>query len=331
MDDAFIISGAYARTDKSKSPEERIAITIEEVGLSVLLTTVTSVVAFSLGSLSSIPAVIWVVEYAAVTIAVDFVLQVTFFVALIVLDERRVQEKRRDWLVCMTVKSRVGEDDDDDDELGESSFDRFMGWFAEQLFRPWVQVLVVLTFTGLLVGNIFSTLELKQEFQFTDVVPTGSYVTGFWDNFDLWTDSSGVRPVVYFRDVDQSDPAIRQQMVDYVKDLVAMEEISQPPVNFWVEDFDSFVQNTTDIQGKTFDEQFAAFMDVPLYNKLYAKDIVIKDGSITASRTELIFDGVEQGNVVDEVDALKTQRAISQAQPVNQGKDDFSFFTFDGV
>jgi len=256
-----------------------------------------------------------------------------FFVPVIILDERRVAEKRRDCFVCCTVQSRVDNVDEVEEEPQESSFDRFMGWFAEQLFRPWMKLLVIVAFMGLLAGCAYSASQLIQEFDFTDVVPNGSYVTAFWDNFDLYTDQSGIRPFVYFRYVDQSDPAIQDQMESYVNDLVALKEITDPPVFFWLHDFKQFVNETTTIQNMTFNQQVAAFLDDPVYYEIYADDIVIDKatGNILASRTDLMMDNVDEKDVVKQVDALQAQSDVSANQPVNRGRKDWAFFTFDGL
>lgn len=53
--------GSFARTDSSKTPVERIRDTMNDVGSTILLTTLTSSVAFGLGAVSSIPAVQYLV------------------------------------------------------------------------------------------------------------------------------------------------------------------------------------------------------------------------------------------------------------------------------
>eukprot|EP00980_Cylindrotheca_fusiformis_P022918 scaffold9921_cov95-Cylindrotheca_fusiformis.AAC.1 len=182
LDDAFIIWGAYKRTDHSKTPEERIHITMEEVGVSIFVTTLTSVVAFSLGSTSSIPAVYWLCAYTAPTIALDFVYQITFFVALIVLDERRVAERKRDCCTCFAAPAgqdgATAEDEVEVEELKseENGLDRFMVWFSDFLMIPAVKVLVLVVFFGMFGGLAYSASLLEQRFEFTDVLPSPSYV-----------------------------------------------------------------------------------------------------------------------------------------------------------
>eukprot|EP00980_Cylindrotheca_fusiformis_P024439 scaffold11923_cov100-Cylindrotheca_fusiformis.AAC.3 len=146
LDDAFIIWGAYKRTDHSKTPEERIHITMEEVGVSIFVTTLTSVVAFSLGSTSSVPAVYWLCAYTAPTIALDFVYQITFFVALIVLDERRVAKRKRDCCTCFAAPAgrdaataEGGVEEEEEFKSEENGLDRFMVWFSDFLMIPAVK------------------------------------------------------------------------------------------------------------------------------------------------------------------------------------------------
>ena len=294
-----------------------------------MLTTLTSVVAFALGCMSSVPAVYWLCLYAFPTIFIDFMYQLTFFVALIIIDERRVADKRRDWLVCSTVQSRV-DSDETEREPKESAFDRFMGWFADQLFIPWVKALVLVAFAALLGGCAYSASNLTQEFEFTDVVPQGSYVTDFWDNFDAYTRQSGIRPFVYFRFVDQSLPEVQDQMEAYIDDLVGTSQITEGPVFFWLRDFKIFVNATVSVQGLAFNDQITAFLQDDVYHELYAGDIVRNaNGDIVTSRTELTMDNVDQEDVVLQVDALEAQREVTSRQPVNQGRKDWAFFNFD--
>jgi predicted RND superfamily exporter protein len=147
LDDAFIISGSYDRTDTKKEPEDRIHDTIEDIGISITLTTITSALAFGLGALSTIPTVYWLCYYAFTTILFVYIYQLTFFVACIILDERRVQQNRHDCCTWITVEA----DDEEGREIpeeaiapsDESIVERFMGWYAEHLLRPWVKVSVV--------------------------------------------------------------------------------------------------------------------------------------------------------------------------------------------
>jgi len=329
LDDAFIISGAYARTDKSKDAVERIHDTMSEAGVSVFVTTVTSVVAFGLGCLSSIPAVYWLCMYAFPTIFIDFLFQVTFFVALIVIDERRVQDKRRDCLVCCTVKSSEN-DSEEEPEPQETMIDRFMVRYCDFLMQTWVKVIVLVLFLALLAGCTYSSTQLEQAFSFTDVLPSDSYIADSYYRSEDYSEISGVEPDVCFRYVDQSDPDIQDQMEDYVNQLVDTVQFTEQPPFFWLRDFKAFVSNSThNLTDLHFNDQLDAFLADPIYFDLYDNNIVRDgDGNIVASRLHMRMDNVNQEDVVASIAALEDQRYVGASQPINEGRSDWAFFTW---
>jgi Niemann-Pick C1 protein len=334
LDDAFIISGSYDRTDPAKSAVERIHDTVEDVGASITLTTVSSTLAFGLGATSDVPAVFWLCYYAFPTIILVFLYQITFFVACIVLDEKRVQDNRRDCCVCLVVDAS---DESEPQALSNgrgatpSVIDYYMGLYAKQILRPVVQIPVVICFCALLGVCAYSATLLTQEFKFTDVLPDGSYVADFQTAFDENTVRSAVAPYAYFRFVDQSDGDIQRQMEAYVDELVTIEAIEEGPEFFWLRDFKEFV-NVSGSQNLEFNSQIAAFLSNPVYGDLYNDHVVRDDaGTIVTSRVRLLMDNVDVENVNEQVDALEDQSSVSGGQNINQGRGEWAFFTYDGI
>ena len=72
-------------------PEERVARTLAKMGPSLLLSSVTEIIAFALGALVPMPAVRNFALYAAGSVLLNALLQVTVFVSAMVLDLRRVE------------------------------------------------------------------------------------------------------------------------------------------------------------------------------------------------------------------------------------------------
>jgi len=326
LDDAFILSGAYNRSNKSKDVVDRIEETIEEVGMSIFLTTVTSIAAFSLGCISSIPAVYWLCQYAIPTLFLDFFFQITFFIALIVIDERRIIDKRRDCLVCMRVKTSHNENDTE----AEDSLGKFMRRYANFLMKTWVKVLVLVVFLLMFALMVISASKLEQEFDFKDILPSGSYAADFWTAHNEYMGISGVRPQIFFRGVDQSDESIQKQMQEYVDDIVNMTYVTNKPTYFWLRDFKEFVASNG-IESLTFADQLDKFLENSTYSQLYKNDIVrAEDGSIITSRTQIYMDQVTQ-EVTNQIDAFESQKAVSASQPLNQKVEDWAFFTFESL
>ena len=73
------------------SVEERVARTLAKMGPSILLSTVTEMVAFVLGAVVPMPAVRNFALYAAGSVFLNAILQVTVFVSAMTLDQRRIE------------------------------------------------------------------------------------------------------------------------------------------------------------------------------------------------------------------------------------------------
>lgn len=331
LDDTFIITGCYFRLDPKKGVVDRVEETMDEIGLSIFLTTLTSSLAFGLGCISSIPAVFWLCVYAVPSMVFILLWQITFFIACLAIDERRVDALKGDglrkWIYC----SKAAVTEAPLVQVHESSVDQFMIRYANLILKPSVKVGVLVTFLGLAVGCAVSTSQLQQAFTFTDVLPDDSYITPFFEALNDYTGSSSVAPAAYFRNVDQSDPEIRAQMETFINELVAdVESIDNKQPDFcWFRDFDKFVtEGARDSQD--FSQQLDAFLSNDVYSQLYKNDIVLsKDGSITTSRCFISMDEVDLEDVKVQIRALEEQQTVTERQPINMGKSEFSFFTYE--
>ena len=218
LDDTFIIMGEYGRTNPRKNPVDRVCETMEVVGLSIFVTTLTTMTAFALGTMSEVPAIRWLCYYALPTILIDFLLQTTCFISLLVLDEQRIQANKKDCCFCVTVdrmerergytkeseskhNSSVDGQNEDGQEVSnerelrrmvsstdssdyvtlppKSYQERFMVLYVDFLMKGWVKAIVIVSFVVYLGLAMYSATLLKQEFKAEDIVPKDSYVKGF--------------------------------------------------------------------------------------------------------------------------------------------------------
>ena len=335
LDDSFVIVADFYRHPRSIPIEERVRKTMNDVGLSILTTSLTSSCAFGLGAISSIPAVFWVCLYAFPAISIVFLYSVTMFIAIIVIDERRVDANRRDFLCCIPAKNEATSDNGAAGGMEghhHSHVDRFMSAYADFLLQPVVKVVVLVVFAAMFAVFAWSTTLLKQEFTVELVLPKGSYVVTFLDSLDAYTSVGGFETTLVFRDIDQSTVEGQQAMDNFLNDMVALEEVSSQPENFWLRDFQAFSKNNSALDGLTFEEQIAAFLDLPVYASIHGRDIARNEqGQVTASRILVRMDQVDPDDVKDQTDALANQERVAREQTVNQGLagKDWAFFSFD--
>ena len=349
LDDTFIITSEYFRTDTQKTPAERVATAISTVGISIFATTFTTAFAFILGLVSKIPGVYWLCLYAFPIFIINFIYHITFFIALLVLDEKRIEANREDLWRCFIVRDNAGdseeifqtnsasttegseEDGHDISAQKKTIPDRIMIWYSEQLLRPWVKFAVIVIFGGWFILCSYRITLLEQRFDPTDLVPKDSYTKHYLDSLNKYN-SLSISMTAVFRDVDQSDPIIQEQMISYIDDLVDLKEFGTQPTFCWVRDFKKLKNDTRVapfLSGKTFNEQIDFLMNIPAINDIYGKDIIRdENGDIIASKCLLFTRGVMYGDAVALIGLLRNQRKVAAAQPINQGLKDWSFFGY---
>ncbi|OCF34304.1 niemann-Pick C1 protein [Kwoniella heveanensis BCC8398] len=179
----------------SLPPEERVARAVARMGPSILLSSVTEVVAFALGALVPMPAVRNFAIYAAGSVLLGAVMQVTVFVSAMTLDLKRAESMRIDCFPCVQLRPPIGLYDDTA-PAAEGVVNRFMRTiYAPLLLKNEVKQLVLVAFGGLFlfatIGIQHITLGLDQRL----ALPAESYLVQYFNALDAYLD---VGPPVYF-------------------------------------------------------------------------------------------------------------------------------------
>ena len=102
IDNVFLLSQAFRRQPVHLSPAVRLERTLSEVGVGIALAAASECGAFLLGASTDMPAVQAFAAISAVAIAVDWLLQMTAFCAVMLLDARRLEDGR--WDLCPCVR-----------------------------------------------------------------------------------------------------------------------------------------------------------------------------------------------------------------------------------
>lgn len=105
VDNIFIMVHTYHRLERNKydTVAEAIGEAIGQVGPSILQTAGSEFACFGIGAISDMPAVKTFAMYAAAAIFFNFLFQITAFVAMMALDERRYESGRLDLLCCCKI------------------------------------------------------------------------------------------------------------------------------------------------------------------------------------------------------------------------------------
>ncbi|RPD67274.1 multidrug efflux transporter AcrB transmembrane domain-containing protein [Lentinus tigrinus ALCF2SS1-7] len=247
-------------TPQYLAAEERVARTLAKMGPSILLSTVTETVAFALGALVPMPAVRNFALYAAGSVFLNALLQMTVFVSALVVDLKRVESHRVDCFPCVRLPPRIALLEAPPTGSGLSFLARVIRkYYAPLLLKPLVKGVVLLTFGGMLVASVISIQHIKLGFDQRLAFPSESYLIPYFDNVDAYLD---IGPPVYFvvHDVDVTHRHGQQELcgrfttcapfsvassLELERGRPEVSFISQPAAS-WIDDFFNWLDPNKD-------------------------------------------------------------------------------------
>lgn len=218
VDNIFLIVHEFERVNQNNPDEEietRIAKTLGRMGPSILLSASTETIAFALGCFVGMPAVKNFAVYAAGAVFINAILQVTMFMSVLALNQKRVESNRVDCFPCIKLKrsrnmhnfGEVGYEDQ-----RESTLQRYIRkYYAPMLLKREVKVFVVAVFLGLLTSGAALIPKVALGLDQRIAIPSDSYLTAYFNDL---SDYFATGPPVYFvtRDLNTTQRKHQQEI-----------------------------------------------------------------------------------------------------------------------
>ncbi|GBG66859.1 hypothetical protein CBR_g70736 [Chara braunii] len=203
VDNMCILVHTMKRQGQSLPVDLRAGNALAEAGPSITLASMAETIAFLVGVLTPMPACRVFSLFAALAVFLDYILQMTVFVALMSLDFRREEMFRVDCVPCMTVrnlKKNDGEEAEDDFNPGvghsePSLLNRYMAnVHAPILSKEPVKAVVMAVFGGLFFISLGLSSRLQPGLEQQIALPKDSYLQGYFANI---SDHLEVGPPMY--------------------------------------------------------------------------------------------------------------------------------------
>jgi predicted RND superfamily exporter protein len=328
VDDMFILTNEVEATPPHWPNRRRMAVGVARAGASITLTSVTNVLAFLFSALTSLPAIQSFAIHAAVAVLLDFIFQLTFFTGALSYDLRRTKGGRLDCVPCVYVKDRVFSEDD---ALEHESFGQriIRKYYAPNLVKLPVKILVVILSLGLLGVGIYGTLQLDQDFRNEDLINSSSdyynYIKANDKYFYLVPESVSV----YIKEVDYTDTAIQDEILQIdarLRDIDYVEGTSN-----WVADFHTFcAQRDANWAAGPPSDQFYNLLDEFLlpfnYGVKHGSNIIREEQTGQIVSSNLDYQLVALDTAQQQVAAMKeTRAAVDASQPLQGDALIYSF------
>ncbi|KAL2936836.1 NPC intracellular cholesterol transporter 1-like protein 1b [Bienertia sinuspersici] len=210
VDNMCILVHAAKRQPIEIPLEQRISNALVEVGPSITLASLSEVLAFAVGAFITMPACRVFSMFAALAVLLDFLLQLSAFVALIVLDFKRAEEYRIDCFPCIRISSesveldRVGvfaqQGSSENSRIAYSVYEEAIVHTMTEIHAPilslrGVKVVVLALFAGLSLAGIALCPRIEPGLEQQIALPRDSYLQGYFNDISEYL---RVGPPLYF-------------------------------------------------------------------------------------------------------------------------------------
>ncbi|KAI9708582.1 MAG: hypothetical protein M1820_003800 [Bogoriella megaspora] len=283
VDNIFLIVHEFERVNISHSDlpvEDRIAKALGRMGPSILLSATTETVAFALGAAVKMPAVRNFAAYAAGAVIINALLQVTMFVSVLALNQRRVEANRVDCFPCVRVRRADSSYMNGGVTYGideEGVLQKFIRkTYAPTLLGKKVKVLLITIFLGLFAAGVGLIPKVPLGLDQRVAVPTGSYLIDYFNDIYAYLDA-GLPVYFVTRNVNATARDHQQQLCSRFSTCDAFsiantleQERKRPNVSYisdasanWLDDFFLWLKPTLDCCEDSHGEPCFANRDPP--------------------------------------------------------------------
>ncbi|XP_071944897.1 patched domain-containing protein 3-like [Antedon mediterranea] len=340
VDDMFIMLAAWRNTNICSSVEDRMSRAFSEAALSITITSITDGLAFAVGVFSIFPSVQIFCTYAATAVIADFMFQITFFAAAMVLFGYRESANRH----CLTFQ-KVKPDDEAPNpcyrvmcaggpahessgkhapsliQFSPSSLMRFFKtWFGPLVLHNISKIVVLLSYVTYLACGIWGVLNLKEGLAPNNLAADDSYVNDFYEYEYQYLREYGPSVMVAITEpLDYSDTTVQANIEKLTSDYESLDVIhSSEFTESWLRYYLFYLQTASitysnNVEFITILRQ--QFLQVAAYAH-YSQDIVFEDENSTeiiASRFILLSKDIS--STERERELLEQTRDVSEASP----------------
>ena len=200
IDDMFVIMRCLKNIPEKEKVQnglvKNVGLAMQHAGVSITVTSLTDICAFGVGAITFFPALQSFCISAALAIAAIYVFQSSFFVACMVLDQRRIQAKRNGFLPFLVHK------DWEPPKWTQTDIGSIVMTKIGRVFDFRILQALIILFAAAMFGiGIWGTYEIKVEYDPITLIPEGSYLRSWLDQKEVNFPSDGWGVFIYTQDI----------------------------------------------------------------------------------------------------------------------------------
>ena len=188
------------------SVEERVGLAMKHSGVAILITSVTDLMAFGIGATSILPALGNFCAYAAFGIFGVFLQMASFFLAWLVIDQKRIDAKRDGCFCCLKRDADWTPNECSKKSYMDMAFKAYSGILHKLPFK-----IGALALTAVLAGvSAYGVSQLETNFDFVDWFPSDTSVVKYLKAQKEHFPSGGISGKVYIAELPKIEEKLEK-------------------------------------------------------------------------------------------------------------------------
>ena len=240
VDDMFVIVDSWYNIPelekKKNSLQKNVGLALKHSGVAITVTSLTDFCAFSIGCVTMLPGLESFCLACAIGIAAIYFLQLSWFVAWMVIDQKRIEENRVSVLPCIQVNREKTLKSDD---VYQYSFEDLrkaaMNWYTNLLcYHTYCTFIVLLTVAILSLG-IYGTYNIETHTEEVKNLPSDSYLRRWFNNLDSDFPELGQKAKLFTGELQtRSDFEKLDELIQNLEKLKQKNNIIKDLDSWWV-------------------------------------------------------------------------------------------------
>lgn len=209
IDDVFIILAAWHRSSRNLDIPERIALTVQDAGCSMTVTTITNLVSFGNGVLSTTPVLQTFAIYSSVASVVCYIYQLVIFPAIIAITAPKEYKKLEKFEEEKTFESiRV---------MGEWS-DKMWHKLAAIIGTYWMRLLTISVLLGYWYISVYGIYTMETDLSIQKMADKNARIVKFKDALDQILKEMQSVAILVHKPGDLRDPVNLSNLENLIHD-----------------------------------------------------------------------------------------------------------------
>ncbi|XP_061111972.1 patched domain-containing protein 3 [Conger conger] len=312
VDDMFVMIACWQQTNVHASVEDRLADTYKEAAISITITTLTDLLAFYIGISTPFRSVQSFCLYTGTAVLFCYILNITFFGAVLALNGRR-EESNRHWLTCMTIPQEcppersggysiccVGGayDKNTNTEVAQPISYFFLKYYGPFLTKKYSKISVVILYVLYLCVSIYGCFNMQEGIDLKNLASDDSYVVQYYTHEDKYFSEYGPNVMIVVKNtLPYWEESERSTLDKCLKNFVDLFIVDPELFTSWLDAYNVYLKKSSlDINNKTiFLENLPPFfVQAPVFKQdlnftnqeIHASRFFIQTVNITSSEQE---------------------------------------------